>query len=66
MTSGPELGCGYLPGRKSPCLYLVHEGRITPLAWFVSGDAYDLWAAAAPTYSSSRLHEAVTRGTLTP
>lgn len=36
----PGLSIGYLPGRKSPCLYTTTHGKgIRPLAYFVSIEA---------------------------
>lgn len=61
-----EIGSGRLPGRKNPCLYLIDEGRIIPLAWFTSDDAHELWISCDPVYSPIRLAQAVERGTLTP
>lgn len=58
VTAPAEIGCGYLPGRKNPCLYLVDGGRITPLAWFTDGEAFELWRACNATYSYNRLQEA--------
>ena len=37
-VGGLSLNIGYLPGRKSPALYLTERARITPLAYFRNED----------------------------
>jgi hypothetical protein len=35
-----SIGCGPLPGRKRKALWVEHNGRITPLAYFTSESTY--------------------------
>lgn len=57
-TSRAEIGCGHLPGRKKPCLYLVLNGRIHPLAWFTSDEAMRCWMGGLPQYLDDAMQTA--------
>lgn len=58
MTPRHIIEAGRLPGRKRPCIWLLSDNRIIPLAYFVSDDAFQVWMASNPTYSPEALRKA--------
>lgn len=48
-----KFEAGMLPGRKSPCLWKLEDCTITPIAYFVSREAFDEWMAHDPCYTEN-------------
>jgi len=57
-----RLESGLLPGRKRHALWVVMDGCIRPLAYFVSEEAYQQFMALNPMYTPKEVPDAEVDG----